>query len=235
MKVLVVDDEAPARRRLVRMLERIAGVQVVGEADDGLAALRLIGELRPDVVLLDVHMPELDGIELAETTAELPAIVFVTAHPDYAVRAFAVAAQDYLLKPVQQQRLEQALARVEARAASARQATPVRISARAGDSVRLFDPRSITRFHAADKYTVFRVGDEEHVLDDSLNTLEDRLGGLEFLRVHRSELVNLLEVRTLHQRDGTAVLELSDGQRAHVSRRTLAEVKRRLGLRDGDP
>ncbi|MDC0721752.1 LytTR family DNA-binding domain-containing protein [Nannocystis sp. bb15-2] len=231
----MVDDEAPARRRLVRMLERIAGVEVVGEAEDGLAAVRLIGELRPDVVLLDIHMPELDGIELAETTADMPAIVFVTAHPDYAVRAFAVAAQDYLLKPVQQERLEQALARVEARSAAAQRAAPIRISARAGDSVRLFDPRAITRFHAADKYTVFRVGGEEHVLDDSLNTLEERLGGLDFLRVHRSELVNLLEVRTLHQRDGAAVLELSDGQRAQVSRRALAEVKRRLGLRDGEP
>lgn len=235
MRVLVVDDEAPARRRLVRMLERIAGVEVVGEAEDGLAAVRLIGELRPEVVLLDIHMPELDGIELAETTADMPAIVFVTAHPDYAVRAFAVAAQDYLLKPVQQERLEQALARVEARSAAAQRAAPIRISARAGDSVRLFDPRAITRFHAADKYTVFRVGGEEHVLDDSLNTLEDRLGGLDFLRVHRSELVNLLEVRTLHQRDGAAVLELSDGQRAQVSRRALTEVKRRLGLRDGEP
>jgi DNA-binding LytR/AlgR family response regulator len=132
-------------------------------------------------------------------------------------------------------RLEQALARVEARARPAGRATPVRISARAGDSVRLFDPRTITRFHASDKYTVFRVGSEEHVLDDSLNTLEERLDGLEFLRVHRSELVNLREARALHQRDGTAVLELSDGQRAQVSRRAIAELKRRLGLRDGEP
>ncbi|MFZ6183610.1 LytR/AlgR family response regulator transcription factor [Nannocystis pusilla] len=234
MKVLVVDDEAPARRRLVRMLERIADVEVVGEADDGSSALRQIAALRPDVVLLDIHMPELDGMELAETTAELPALVFVTAHPDYAVRAFAVAAHDYLLKPVQQARLEQALARVATRARPAGPAAPVRISARAGDSVRLFDPRSITRFRAADKYTVFRVGPEEHVLDDSLNNLEERLAGLDFLRVHRSELVNLREARALHQRDGAAVLELSDGQRAQVSRRAIAELKRRLGLRDGE-
>ncbi|MCY1013845.1 LytTR family DNA-binding domain-containing protein [Nannocystis pusilla] len=195
--------------------------------------MRQIAALRPDVVLLDIHMPELDGMELAETTAELPALVFVTAHPDYAVRAFAVAAHDYLLKPVQQARLEQALARRD-RARPAGSAAPVRISARAGDSVRLFDPRTITRFRASDKYTVFRVGPEEHVLDDSLNNLEERLAGLDFLRVHRSELVNLREARALHQRDGAAVLELSDGQRAQVSRRAIAELKRRLGLRDGE-
>lgn len=232
MRVLVVDDELPARRRLIRMLARVDGVEVVGEAGDGLAARRQISALRPDVVLLDIHMPELDGIELAETEAGLPAIIFVTAHSQYAVRAFAVAASDYLLKPVQQARLEQALARVQSRPTAP---PPVRISARSGGALRLFDPRTITRFHASDKYTLFHVGADEYVLDDSLTTLESRLAGLGFLRVHRSELVNLAEARALHQQDGVATLELSDGQRAPVSRRAIAALKRRLGLADGEP
>ena len=232
MRVLVVDDEEPARRRLARMLARIAGVEVVGEAGDGLEARQKIAALRPDLVLLDVEMPELDGLELAETEPDLPAIIFVTAHAHYAVRAFDIAARDYLLKPVQQARLEQALARVQVRPAEP--APVVRISARSGGALRLFDPRGITRFHASDKYTLFHVDGAEYVLDDSLATLEQRLAGLGFLRVHRSELVNLAEARALHQRDGAAVLELSDGQRAQVSRRAVAELKRRLGLSDGD-
>jgi DNA-binding LytR/AlgR family response regulator len=232
MRVLVVDDELPARRRLIRMLARVAGVEVVGEAGDGAEARRQIAALRPDVVLLDIQMPEIDGIELAEAGADLPAIIFVTAHSQYAVRAFEVAASDYLLKPVQQVRLEQALARVQLRPV---EPPAVRISARSGGAVRLFDPRTITRFHASDKYTLFHVGAAEYMLDDSLTTLEARLAGLGFVRVHRSELVNLAAARALHMQNGVVMLELSDGQRAPVSRRAVAALKRRLGLADGEP
>ena len=231
---IALPDEAMRReidRIIFEELTREHRPSIETNAGDGLAARDQIAALRPDVVLLDVQMPELDGLELAETEAGLPAIIFVTAHAQFAVRAFAVAACDYLLKPVQQARLEQALARVPA---GPEPAAVVRISARSGGVLRLFDPRTITRFHASDKYTLFRVDAAEYVLDDSLTTLAARLAGLGFLRVHRSELVNLAEARALHQRDGAAVLELSDGQRAPVSRRAIGELKRRLGLADGE-
>ena len=114
MRVLVVDDEGPARRRLVRMLATLTDVEVVGEAEDGVAAQQRIATLAPELVLLDIHMPGLDGLTLAESTP-MPAIVFVTAHAEHAVRAFELAAVDYLLKPFTRPRFLACLERLRAR------------------------------------------------------------------------------------------------------------------------
>ncbi len=236
--VLVVDDEEPARRRLVRMLGRIAGVRVLGEAADGVDARAALRRQRPDVVLLDIHMPELDGLTLLAEEPDMPPVVFTTAYDQHAVRAFELAAVDYLLKPIQQARLEQALGRARALAAAELvslhgrlfPAAPPRLMARSGGTTRLFDPEAITRIWAADKYALFVADGREFVLDDSLVSLERQLSAHNFLRVHRAELVNLAAVVALHERGGRVHVELSDGQRAAVSRRLLAELKRRLGV-----
>ena len=253
MKVLVVDDEAPARRRLIRMLESHDDVEVVAEAQDGLEALERLESHAPDLILLDIQMPGLDGLAMARGHGRvLPTLIFVTAHDEHALAAFEVGAVDYLLKPVTRERLAAALERVRTRPAAsaaeealAMQATlarllgaaPVtdgrpmqRVGAREGASVRLFPVAEIGRFWSADKYTLFRHGGDEHLLDDSLNELELRLGPQGFVRVHRSELVDLRWVVALHQDDAGLVLELRDGQRVGVSRRMVARVKRELGL-----
>jgi DNA-binding LytR/AlgR family response regulator len=241
VRVLVVDDEPLARRRLVRLLAQIAGVELAGEAADGVEALQSIERERPDVVLLDIRMPGLDGLALAESREGLPPIVFTTAHDEYAVRAFEVSAVDYLMKPVKLERLRAALAKARGRAsgdgaglrALLERLLPPEVApvvARAGASVRVFDPRSISRFRAEDKYVVFRAGGRDHLLDESLSRLEERLAPLGFVRVHRAELVNLGHVRALHGRDDEARVELSDGQTAPVSRRFAAELRRRLGI-----
>ncbi len=243
MKVLVVDDEPPARRRLRRMLERIPDVSVCGEAADGVEALEQIAALRPDVVLLDVRMPGLDGIEVAARGEGLPPIVFTTAYDEYAVRAFELAALDYLLKPVKAERLREALARVRERGGSpdlarvrelverlARTEANRPLSARAGAVVRLVDPREVTRILATDRYAVIRHGGAELVLDESLASLEARLSALGFVRIHRAELVNSHHVRALRDSPEGLVVELSDGQRARASRRLAPELRRRLGL-----
>ena len=238
MRVLVVDDEPLARRRLVRMLGRIPGVVVTGEAEDGLAARHLLHAERPEVVLLDIQMPELDGLTLMELEPDMPPVVFTTAYDQHAVRAFELAAVDYLLKPVQQARLEQALARARRREAARDMAAlhahlhpgaMPRLVARHQGSLRLLDPRQVTRLFASDKYTIVRVDGDELMLDDSLNSLEERLAAHGFLRVHRGELINLAAVRAVHEAGGTEV-ELTDGQRARVSRRMATELKRRLGI-----
>ncbi|MCH9686677.1 MAG: LytTR family DNA-binding domain-containing protein [Deltaproteobacteria bacterium] len=237
IKVLVVDDEAPARRRLIRMLERLDGVEVVGEAGDGEHALALMRSQPSDLVLLDIDMPQMDGLELAEEPG-LPPIVFTTAHAEHALRAFELAAVDYLLKPVSRERLEQALERVRSRpaatnaapAATAVSDDPVRITARRGNTVHVVDAAEVTRFHAEDKYTVFTHRDRELLIEDSLATLEQRLGAHGFLRVHRSELINVEAVVALHVEDGSTRAELRDGSHAAVSRRLVAELKRRLGI-----
>lgn len=249
MRVLVVDDERPARSRLARMLARIEGVESIDEAADAAEALASIARNRPDVVLLDIHMPGLDGLSLAGSHPELPPIVFTTAYDQHAVEAFEVSAVDYLLKPIACERLERALAKVRDRAPSSLDATrvesllariarktgaldPPRISARSGGTTRLFSPDEITRLRASDKYVVFHANGVEYVLDEPLSSLEERLRSYGFFRCHRSELVNLGHVRAIRTEDGVTRVGLSDGQAADVARRELAELKRRLGVED---
>lgn len=234
MKVLVVDDEEPARRRLVRMLERLGGIEVVGEAADGEQALALVRERAPELLLLDIDMPEMDGLELAELPG-VPLVIFTTAHAEHAVRAFEVAAVDYLLKPIARERLAEAIERARARVGRAGVASPVadsppRITARSGGTVHVIDASEITRFHATDKVTIFIHEGRELVLDDSLAALEERLSPHGFFRTHRSELVSLAAVKALHTDGGSTRVELRDGSRAAVGRRVVAELKRRLGI-----
>lgn len=231
MRVVVVDDEPLARRRLIRMV-RDLGADVVGEAGDGREALTVIRAVGPDLVLLDIRMPELDGLALA-AMSDLPPIVFTTAHADHAVEAFALAATDYLLKPVRRERLAEALARAGDPERSRRvvaQLGGARLVVRTGAVSRLFDARRVARIRATDKVSVFVVDGVEHVLDESLVELEDRLREVGFLRVHRGELVNLDRVVALHRGEGGFVLELDDGERVPVSRRRVAEVEAKLGL-----
>jgi DNA-binding LytR/AlgR family response regulator len=252
VRVLVVDDEKPARDRLIRMLARIEGVSVAGEARDGEEAARMIAELAPDAVLLDVNMPRLDGMSLAlEHLGALPAVVFVTAYDDHAVRAFEAGAVDYLVKPVRQERLERALERARergpARAAGRETDAGIeallrrlagagaaeiecRISVAQAGTVRFFDARQVSRFWSSDKYTLFCHGGDELMLEETLGALERRLAPHRFVRVHRSELINLSLVEALHHEDGIHEVELADGQRARVSRRSLAALRRALGL-----
>jgi DNA-binding LytR/AlgR family response regulator len=238
LRALIVDDEAPARRRLGRMLAAL-GVVIAGEAENGDEALALLQALRPDVLFLDIQMPGLDGIGLARAHVELPAIVFVTAWDRYAVQAFEVEAVDYLLKPVRPERLAEAVERLRSRrpdgAAVARtldklSAPSPRVVSTSRGVVRLFDAEAITRFRASDKYTVFRADGEEHLTEESLDALELRLAGKGFQRVHRSELVRLDAITALHVSDGLFEAELRDGQHARVSRRSMADLRRALGV-----
>ncbi len=243
MRAVVVDDEPVARRRLIRMLSRIEGVTVAGEAEDGEDALRKIGELAPDVVLLDIRMPGLSGLAVAKTK-DFPPVIFTTAHHEHAVEAFEAAAVDYLLKPIQQSRLEEAIARARKRREmfdpaslelildriSRPEAMP-RLVARRGESSWFVDPRQIPTLRASDKYVTFLFEGKEHVLDESLDELEAKLAGFAFHRVHRRELVNLRRVRAAHRTLRGLVLELDDGQRIPVSRRRAADVLNRLASR----
>lgn len=253
IRALVVDDEPPARRRLVRLLDQLAAdpalppVTVVGEAGDGEAALTLIDQTSPSLLFLDIHMPGLDGLALAQRYVGLPPIVFTTAFDQHAVAAFAVHAVDYLLKPLGAERLAQAIVRASARVVGSEQqpgqraamatvfsrlvpktsAAP-KIVVRDRGSVRLFDARTIARFYAIDKYTAFVDGGREQLSQESLGELEERLASHGFVRIHRGELINLQRVCALHPVDGSYEVELADGQRARVSRRCLPQLRSAL-------
>lgn len=257
LRLLLADDEPLALRRLARLLTQCPEVAVVAQARDGEAAAAAIRAHDPDLVLLDIRMPGLDGLTLAAHLARArpsrPLVIFTTAHAGHAVDAFDTSAVDYLLKPLELPRLLRALersrARLSALAASPPAplspppasppgdaladllAPPLRLTARSGDTFRLFDPRHITRLWSQDKYTAFLFAQVEHLLDESLTSLEARLAPLSFLRVHRAELVALPHIRALHLEGDTATVSLSDGQLAPVSRRYLPLLRRRLDER----
>lgn len=243
LRVLVVDDEPIARRRLCRMLHEIPDVEVVGEAADGFQAIARISELQPDVVLLDIRMPGLDGLAVARSQTELPPVIFTTAYDQHAVDAFDVCAVDYLLKPIKRERLERALFRARLIRGQnlpvmkvlrdfleKRTSTEVRVLTRDGDKVRVFDATAIVRFYAADKYSAFLCGGREHLLEESLNVLEERLEGHAFVRIHRAELVSSRHIGVFDADRNGGWVELTDGQRARVSRRHLPALRRALRL-----
>ena len=246
MRALIVDDEDPARARLQRLLSVHVDVECIGEAGDGLRALSLVDGLRPDVVFLDIQMPELDGLSVAaELVPPCPAVIFVTAFDEHAIRAFEVAAVDYLVKPVTKGRLAIALDRVRSRSAYAAEAVraaaaqsqlrPRRMAVRSGSTYVVFDTDRVAAILARDHYASIFVDGQEVLSDDSLERLMGRLDDTRFIRVHRSAILNVGFVRELHHEgDRKYVALLSDpaGTRVPISRDRLDEVKKRVGVAD---
>lgn len=200
LRVLIVDDEAPARNRLRDLLADCAAglaLEVVGEAENGVQALQLLAQTPTDVVLLDIRMPGMDGIEVVQHLAKLsaaPAVVFTTAYDSYAIQAFELAAVDYLLKPVRAERLAAALRRARAlnpaTAAVLGQAAPARqyLSACERGRILLVPVDEIVYLHAEQKYVAARTRSHTYLLDESLVSLEQEFPE-RFVRVHRNSLV----------------------------------------------
>jgi len=232
VKVLVVDDEPLARARLLRMLEKLEGVGQITEAETGAAALEMIRASAPDVVLLDIEMPGLSGLAVAEIPG-MPAVIFTTAHVEHAARAFDLDAVDYLAKPIRKERLERALLRVRRRAAETRDApAPAqRLAVHGASGVRFVDLSRAVALRALDKYIAVQVDGEEHLVRESLDALEVRLKDDGFVRVHRAALVRARAIVGLAGEDGALTATLSDGTAVEVSRRHAAALRRLLGLR----
>lgn len=237
MRVLIVDDEAPARLRLLRVLQGMENVEVVGEAVNGEAALRQVVEHNPDLVLLDIRMPGMDGLECARHLAALatpPAVVFTTAYDRFAIDAFEAQAIDYLVKPVRRERLQAALERAQ-RPNAAQKAALARtdgsrrrqICARVRDSLRLIDIDNVYYFRADQKYVTVRHTGGEVLIEDSLKSLEEEFGDL-FTRVHRNALVAVRLIDALEKdADGHFHVRIRDiDERLEVSRRLVPEVRR---------
>ncbi|MBN1193246.1 MAG: response regulator transcription factor [Coriobacteriia bacterium] len=234
LKALLVDDEVPARSELRYLLGEAGGVEVVGEAGSANEALQLIRAIPYDVVFLDVNMPGLSGIELAEALTELtnpPAIVFVTAHSEHAVDAFAVAAVDYLVKPVEIQRLKTAVERLLPAVEAPTRID--RIPVEKGGKKLLLQVADIFHVMARDDYSYIFTDGERFLSTLSLADLEQKLESQGFFRVHRRYLVNLAQIREVAPMyGGTMELTLKDSEQTHVpvSRRRAPALKRLLGL-----
>jgi two-component system response regulator AlgR len=241
MKLLIVDDEPPARERLRRLLEEIGDYEVVGEAGNGEEALAICSAVQPDVVLLDVRMPGISGLEVArhiDSLEDPPAVIFTTAYDQYAVDAFETEAVGYLLKPVRKEKLAHAL-RHAGRISPARLARVAQsagfaqrreqICARLGDQLRLIPVADIYYFLADQKYITVRHKGGENLIDESLKSLAEEFSA-DFVRIHRNALVSERQISAVERtEDGQYVVRIREcGAVLQVSRRHSAELLRRI-------
>jgi two-component system LytT family response regulator len=215
-RALIVDDEALARERVRTLLEASEGVTIVGECSGGREAVDAIIEQRPDLVLLDVQMPDLNGFEVLDAVAPewLPAVIFVTAYDEYALKAFDVHAIDYLLKPIEPERFRTALARATKRdLLSLLDERPIdRLVIRTRSKVSFLKPSEIDWIEADGKHAVLHAGRDTHVVRHTLTRLERRLTSHGFVRVHRSAIVNVDRIKELEPWfHGEYVVILKDG------------------------
>jgi two-component system response regulator AlgR len=240
VRILIVDDEAPARLRLRQLLADSGGHEIIGEAANGEEALRLCQKGTPDIVLLDIRMPGMDGLECARHLSNqenAPAVVFTTAYDQYAIQAFETHAMGYLLKPVRQERLEQALQ--HARRLSSSEAATISRDSQAQprqyicvgprDELRLVPISDVLYFQADQKYVSMIHAGGTELLDESLKTLEDEFGD-SFVRTHRAFLVALEYLEVLEKGpDGQFQVRIKGKhEKLPVSRRMAADLRKRM-------
>ncbi|HVW03849.1 MAG TPA: LytTR family DNA-binding domain-containing protein [Vicinamibacterales bacterium] len=234
LRAVIVDDEEPARMAVRQGLAELGGVEIIAECANGFEAVKVVAESRPDVVLLDVQMPKLDGFEVLELIGREVPVIFVTAYDEFALRAFEVHAVDYLLKPFTTDRLAAAIARVRQRAAAAAPApspsaiaasarppgaTIDRVVVRDGAQVHVLPLDKIDYVEAQDDYVAFHVAGRTILKDQTLGDLESRLDARRFVRIHRSYLLNIerLSRVELYAKDSRVAI-LVDGTKLPVSR-----------------
>ena len=254
IRAYLVDDEPPALDRLARMLERTGRVQIIGSSTDPVNALAEVSTRRPDLLFLDIHMPGLSGFELLAQLPVQPLVVFTTAYDRYALNAFQTNSIDYLLKPIEPEQLDRALAKAErfgghaaqdagVGAALARivamlgpktdQSSLSRLASRVGDKVEVVDLRQVTHLFARDKLTFAATADRDYVVDLTITELETRLNPARFVRIHRGVILNLDHLLDLHADFGgrmVARVKNAGTTELPVSRDRVRTLKDRLGL-----
>lgn len=242
LRIVVVDDEAPARDLLAEYLGAMPDCEVVAACRDGFEALRAVGELRPDLLVLDIQMPKLDGFDVLELLDEPPAIVFATAYEEHAVRAFEVAAVDYLLKPFSAERLRQAVERVRSGIAGGEsqnlqrlldQVQPTRgaerILVRQEGKVHVVPAARLDYVESQDDYVLLHAGGTTLRKKETLKHLTGQLDPQRFVRVHRCFLVNLDRIDRLepYSRESRVAI-LTDGTKIPVSRAGYGRLRERM-------
>ena len=252
LRVLIVDDEPLGRQRIEDLLRKNPSIEIAGAAADGTAAVQAIRSLRPDLVFLDVQMPGMSGLDVIRALGpeEMPATVLVTAYDKHALEAFELAAVDYVVKPFDDERLEQAIRRARRlvganetqllrgrlvellradRNGHGRIGWLERIAVETRGKVKYIQVRDIHYILASGPYAELFVADRKHLVRMSMNTLDEQLDPLRFMRIHRSAIVQLACIDVLHRAaGGNYAVELQSGIRLSVSRTRLEELERRL-------
>jgi two-component system LytT family response regulator len=260
IKTFIVDDEPLALERLRRMLQATGRVEIAGACSDPVEAVEQIRWSRPQLLFLDIHMPELTGFELLAELEQQPLVVFTTAYDRHALEAFQVNSIDYLMKPIEPSHLDRALAKAErlltqagpadalpdlrvllAQLGSAMNTSTVaatprwmeRIASRTGDKLELVDLSRVTHFYASDKLTYAATAERNYTVDPSIADLESKLDPVRFVRIHRATILNLDHLRELHTWfGGKMVARLKDPKKTElaVSRDRVRALKDRLGV-----
>jgi two-component system LytT family response regulator len=244
-KVLIIDDEALARKRLRSMLSKTPALEVIGECANGEDAVVAILNSSPDLIFLDVQMPEMDGFEVIKAIGResMPAVIFVTAYDQYALKAFEVHAVDYLLKPFNRDRLGQALSRamtaLQNRAVGdlnrsllalldkLKESDPYarRLLVKAHGRIHLLPVNDIEWIEADDYYARVHLGQESFLIRESLNHLQQRLDPRQFLRIHRSSIINVRYIKELQSWfHGEYLAILKNGAKLHISRNYQKDI-----------
>ena len=253
IKIFIVDDEPLALERLRRMLQATGRVEIAGACTDPVEAVEQIRWSKPELLFLDIHMPELTGFHLLAELEQQPLVVFTTAYDQHALEAFQVNSIDYLLKPVEPAHLERALTKAERirgtsepppdlRALLAQIGNAIkpaqnswleRIASRTGDKLELVDLSRVTHFYASDKLTYAATAERNYVVDPSIVELEGKLDPTRFVRIHRATILSLDHLRELHTWfGGKMVARLKDAKKTElaVSRDRVRALKERLGV-----
>ncbi len=247
IRTLIADDEPPAIVRLKKLLQPFEDFDIIGEASDGLSTLTLVEEKNPDLLFLDIDMPELSGLDVARTLGVSgPMIVFTTAYNEYALEAFESSAIDYLVKPINKARLDFSIEKIRKSHSKTKNLTldllfnklrqkdnPVRLAVRVGNKYEVFDPKDISAILSKDHYSQINVNGRELLSDDSLESIYSRLDCRDFIRIHRGAIINvklLQELRREGDRKYTAILSDRLQTQVPVSRERLPKLKQILGL-----
>jgi two-component system LytT family response regulator len=254
MTVFVLDDEALAVKRLVRMLEATGRARIAGSSTDPASAIAMLAAIEPapDAIFLDIEMPGFNGFQFLEQIESEPLVVFTTAYDRYALRAFEVNSIDYLLKPVEAEALDRALSKLERmlggaepradfRALVAEVSKAIgereppylsRVASRTGDRVMFVETALVSHFYAKDKLTYAAAAQRHHVVDQSINDLERRLDPSRFIRIHRATLVNADHIAEIYTWfNGRLMVRLKDGKtELQVARERSSELRQKLGL-----
>jgi two-component system LytT family response regulator len=221
--VLIVDDERAARNEIRRLLANSPDFEIAGEATNADDALKMIGEETPDLLFLDIQMPEKSGFDLLESLEKVPPVIFTTAYDQYAVKAFEVSALDYLVKPIRDERFEKAIVQARQRLNKADPAGQIFVRDR--QQYHFIQWSSVHLIESMDNYARILFGNKNVFLKSSLNQLEDKLNSNIFFRINRAQIINRQYIQTITTVDGRLKITINTGAQLEVSERQSAKFR----------
>jgi DNA-binding LytR/AlgR family response regulator len=253
LTALIAEDEKLARERLKRLLKAFPEIQVIGEAEDGRSALEFVNRQKPDILFLDIQMPEMTGVEIVSHFTHIPYIIFTTAYDEYALKAFEIGAVDYLLKPITKETVQRALDRVlrqgkdkpgdtelvnrivgALKKLEEKKHHPSILTVRQGNRFRVLDVKNITVLRAEDRYVICYTDNDEYVMDGTIKQLAETLDPQQFIQVHRGIVVNVSAIqdiqRSLFTKSGYELKIAGVKDLLPVGKTYLKSLRERLGF-----